>query len=58
LNLNIDRLTKIYHGDFYNCEHDHIQDKLELFIIHTGITEYMRDYLGIRKDLRGHNGSS
>ena len=28
------RLTNIYHEEFSNYEHEHIQDNFELFIIH------------------------
>uniref|UniRef100_A0A453GKJ6 Uncharacterized protein n=1 Tax=Aegilops tauschii subsp. strangulata TaxID=200361 RepID=A0A453GKJ6_AEGTS len=37
------RLTEIYHGDFSSYDREHIQDHLELFIIHMRRIEDFRD---------------
>jgi len=41
------RLTEIYHEDFSNYEREHIQDTLELFIIHMRRIEDFRACLDI-----------
>jgi hypothetical protein len=42
-------LIEIYHGDFSNYDHEHIQDNLHLFNIHAWKVEDLRDFIDIWK---------